>query len=65
MKEFQQRVVDEREALDDKLNKLCKFLTSDLFKSLPIEEQDRLRRQHRTMDTYSKILGERIVAFEK
>ena len=65
MKEFQQRVVDEREALDGKLNKLCKFLTSDIFKGLPIEEQGRLRRQHSAMDTYSKILGERIVAFEK
>lgn len=63
MKEFQQRVVDEKEALDDKRNKLEQFIAGAVFKGLPEDEQERLVRQSSCMAEYSDILGERIAAF--
>ncbi len=59
----QQRVVDEKRELDDKLSKLSLFGTTPLFASLPADEQGRLNRQQSVMEEYSEILGERIAAF--
>lgn len=59
----QQRVVDEKRELDEKLTKLDAFGRTELFKSLPAEEQGRLNRQHSLMEQYSAVLGERIAAF--
>lgn len=60
----QQRVVDEKTELDDKLSKLKGFTHhSPLFGTLVLEEQERLLRQYSYMTMYSKVLGERIVAF--
>lgn len=60
----QQRVVDEKTELDDKLLKLKAFIDGNkIFVSLPDEEKERLVRQHRCMTEYSDILGERIIAF--
>jgi hypothetical protein len=64
MKPFQQRVVDEKAALDDKLSRLKPFIDSDTFESLPEAEQERLERQLELMEGYSEVLGERIAAFE-
>jgi hypothetical protein len=63
MQPHQQRVVDERAELDDKLSKLAGFFGSDLFVTLPSAEQRRLRSQAEAMRTYSGILAERIAAF--
>ena len=63
MKPFQQRVVDEKAELDEKLAKLASFTTGDVFANLPADEQGRLNRQHSIMEDYSAILGERIAAF--
>lgn len=63
MKDFQLRVVEERQSLDEKRAKLAVFINGDLFKSLPLDEQDRLRRQIDVMDAYSQILNERISEF--
>jgi len=63
MKDFQQRVVNECNELDERLEKLLIFLDGDLFKSLPSEEHLRLRRQCAAMKDYSQVLKERIVAF--
>ena len=64
MQDFQQRVVDEKAALDEKYNKLTPFIgSSDVFATLPADEQERLTRQHRLMGEYSAVLGERIAAF--
>ena len=59
----QQRVVDERTELDDKLSKLVGFFPSVLFSMLPGAEQGRMRTQAVAMRTYSEILAERIAAF--
>jgi len=63
MQPFQQRVVDEKTELDDKLQKLDAFGRTDFFQTLPPAEQGRLNRQHSVMEEYSRILGERIAAF--
>lgn len=60
----QQRVVDEKRELDEKLSKLTAFGTTPTFAALPAEEQGRLNRQHAIMEEYSRILGERIEAFK-
>jgi hypothetical protein len=63
MQPHQQRVVDEKASLDDKLTKLRQFFGSAIFSALPDAEQSRLRTQQVAMSTYSDILGERIAAF--
>lgn len=60
----QQRVIDEKSQLDERLSKLTEFVTgNEMFNSLPLDERARLRRQRRVMREYSEILGERIAAF--
>jgi len=63
MAPHQERVVNEKFDLDEKLSKLTKFLNSELFTSLAADERSRLRRQQIAMQDYSNILGERIAAF--
>lgn len=60
---FQERVAQEKAELDEKLGKLKAFRRSPSFKTLPVEERDRLSRQESAMDCYSGVLGERIEAF--
>ena len=64
MQAFQQRVVDERNELTSKLDKLTEFLKSEIFKALPTDEQTRLQKQHAVMNEYANILAERIVHFQ-
>jgi hypothetical protein len=59
----QQRVVDEKYELDAKREKLGVFKNTDLFSSLPWQEQERLNTQAHIMTMYSAVLGERISAF--
>ena len=59
----QQRVVDEKRDLDEKREKLGNFKNTDLFASLPWQEQERLNTQAHIMTMYSAVLGERIAAF--
>lgn len=59
----QQRVVDEKLSLDDKIIKLQAFTDSDRFTSVDPAEQDRLFEQLHVMRHYSRILGDRIQAF--
>ncbi len=63
MQEHQKRVATEKEELDSKLTKLIGFFDTIIFAGLPIEEQDRLKRQAAAMTDYSVVLGERINAF--
>lgn len=64
MKDFQQRVIDEKIELDEKLVKLKWFLGgSTVVSSLPEEEQARLRIQVLVMTIYSDTLGARIKEF--
>lgn len=64
MAPHQQRVVDEKSELDDKITKLKAFICENpLFSKLDGAEQARLTQQHGVMSVYSNILGERIAAF--
>lgn len=65
MKEpHQQRVVDEKTELDDKIDKLKKFiLLKPVFKNLSVAEQSWLHIQLYHMQQYSVVLGERINSF--
>jgi hypothetical protein len=65
MAPHQQRVIDEKAELDDKLKKLQKFITGELavYISLPDEEKQRLKEQFAYMNGYSAVLGDRIAAF--
>ena len=60
---YQQRVVDEKASLDEKLSRLLTAFSSPLFDSLEKEEQSRLGHQIRYMEGYSEVLAERIAAF--
>lgn len=59
----QQRVVAEKAQLDDKLLKLRKFISQDLFKTLPDIERELLTTQAGAMTEYSDILAQRIAFF--
>lgn len=66
MKELQphqQRVVEERTELEDKLGKIHAFITSEKFASIPDDEQGRLVLQHKLMESYALVLEQRIAAF--
>ena len=60
----QQRVVDEKAELDDRLDKLVTFTKSLMFTQLPSAEQERMNTQRTLMCALSAILGARISAFE-
>lgn len=61
----QQRVVDEKRDLDDKLQKLTAFISSEKFTTIVQDEAERGRLvcQEEAMRDYSAILGERIAHF--
>lgn len=59
----QQRVVDERDVLADRLAKLLAFFQGPIFPTLDAAEQARLRSQARFMGGYEAVLEERIEAF--
>ena len=64
MQPHQQRVMDEKTQLDEKLDKLKAFIeASPVFKSLHADERGRLGRQFDAMAEYSSILSQRIAAF--
>lgn len=61
----QQRVVDEKRELDEKLQKLTTFINSEKFAEIVKDEDERGRLvcQEDVMKDYSAILAERIAAF--
>lgn len=63
MKPHQQRVVDEKVSLDDKILKLKAFMDSDASNVLSLTEEDDLEEQLRHMEKYSKVLERRISRF--
>lgn len=64
MEAYQERVLEERQQLVDKFDKLTSFLKGNIFHTLPSDEQDRLTRQHGIMEQYANVLAERIVNFK-
>lgn len=63
MQPHQQRVVDEKNELSDRLSKLYAFFQGPIFPTLSEAERSRLRNQARFMDGYAAVLEERINAF--
>lgn len=59
----QQRVVDEKAELDEKMDKLTAFMDTPIFSHLPVPEQERLAQQLMHMGNYTATLHERIAAF--
>lgn len=59
----QQRVVDEKNELSERLGKLLAFFQTPTFDGLSEAERSRLRNQARFMDGYAAVLEERIAAF--
>jgi hypothetical protein len=60
MKDFQQRVIDEKKDLDEKMWKLHLFIQSSEVAKVDQDEFRRLTTQHSIMMEYSRVLGERI-----
>lgn len=63
MPPYRQRVVDERNALDEKITALRTFIGAGMFITLALTERLRLGRQLVAMNAYSEVLNERIAAF--
>lgn len=63
MMEYQQRVNNERDALNEKIISLRKFLGTEPFDAIPHDEQFRLRLQYDLMCLYRIVLSERINNF--
>lgn len=62
---YQERVVQEREDLNNKIVKLKTFMEdSTLFSKVPTEERQRMGRQLVAMTQYRVVLDERIAAWQ-
>ena len=63
MQPYQQRVVEEAEQLDERIDKLFAFTEHPHFKLINQAERTRMYRQLEAMRLYSLTLHERIEAF--
>lgn len=63
MTPHEQRVIDEKAALDEKIAKLAAFFPTTIYDSLCRRDQDLMREQYSAMMNYSDILGNRIARF--
>ena len=63
MEHYQERVIEEKRELDEKLVKLDTFIRGGQFALLPADEQRRMNQQGGFMESYSRILGKHIEAF--
>lgn len=63
MEAYQERVVEEKRELDEKLAKLLAFIDTERFAALSVEEQMRMNIQRSIMACYNQVLGQRIEAF--
>lgn len=63
MAPHQERVINEKIELDEKIGKLAAFMGGTIFASLDDSERSRLSIQIQHMNGYSDILGQRIAAF--
>lgn len=64
MEAYQTRVVEEKAALDEKIEKLKAFLVTERFCALDEAEQERMNLQLAVMLEYSGILAGRIACFK-
>jgi hypothetical protein len=59
----QERVVEEKTSLEDKIDKLEAFIEGPIHSTLVEDEQKRLATQLHHMKEYAAVLGHRIAAF--
>lgn len=65
MQPHQQRVIDEKNELEDKVKKLGPFiLDNPIYETLSVEEQEDLNLQYEVMQQYLNILERRINRFK-
>jgi hypothetical protein len=65
MQPHEERVVDEKNVLDEKLVKLQNFIEHNkIFQALPNDDKELLERQEVYMSDYSQVLAERIARFK-
>lgn len=64
MAPHQERVVNEKAELDEKLSKLNTFLITETFFALDAGEKRRLYIQLHVMEQYSAVLADRIAHFK-
>jgi hypothetical protein len=62
--EYKQRVVDERMALNDKIDRLAAFVKTPVFTDMDDEDRSLLTQQLRTMRNYLDVLDDRITRFQ-
>jgi hypothetical protein len=65
MEAFRQRVIQERDELVNRRDKIEEFLQGSVFETLDAAEQKRMIIQYGLMNGYADILNERIAAFPK
>jgi hypothetical protein len=65
VKDYELRVVEEKAALDMKIEKLEAFTESDIYSALDDVDRDNLDEQLLVMQRYSEILANRIDRFEE
>lgn len=65
MAAWQDRVKEELDELQTKIDSLDEFFDTEKFEELAEAEQVRLRMQSKVMQIYAEILEERIEAFEE
>lgn len=63
MKPHEERVVQEKKDLDEKLTKLQTFVDGPVFSQIAPQDRDLLLRQRSHMRKYSEVLGLRIARF--
>lgn len=63
MKDYQKRVIEERDQLQERVGRLYEFMEEDEFCNLPDAEKDSLNQQLPSMCDYLRILNERIANF--
>jgi hypothetical protein len=65
MEPYQERVVQEKAELDDKIDKLDYFIGKEMkYGALPAKDRRLLQLQLAAMSLYSDILTQRIAAFD-
>ena len=65
MEQWQERVIQEKKELDEKIDKLKKFLDEESIDALDQTERLRLEVQLTIMESYSNILHARILSWSQ
>lgn len=64
MNDWQQRVIDEKRELCERLAKLRQFFVTTAFAEMDSESRELMKRQAKIMQNYTNVLNERIKRFK-